>query len=150
MNRRYPSVLYLDTEGLEKLAEEFAESVSAGDRFYLVGKLGSGKSTFARAFLRARGVEGSIPSPSFILDAVYSIKDMEIHHIDLFRLGGSALELEMLGLEEVLDSGSIVLIEWADKLDDLDARIGVVITLEIVGDPGARKVSIDDRRMAGD
>jgi tRNA threonylcarbamoyl adenosine modification protein YjeE len=142
--------LALDTGGLEDLAREYAGSASRGDRILLVGELGSGKSTFARAYLRALGVTGSIPSPSFIMDAVYRARGFEVHHLDLYRLEGCEAELEMLGLEDVMETADVVLVEWADRLPGFAGISGVVIRLETGEDPGVREVRIDDRRMAGD
>ncbi len=80
----------LNIASLEDLARRFALSVKPGDRFFLRGALGAGKSTFARAFIRALGVEGAIPSPTFIMDSVYSIihLGLEVHHIDLYWVHG--------------------------------------------------------------
>ena len=114
----------LDVSGLERLAGELARSVKPGDRFFLSGPLGAGKSTFARAFIRALGVTGAIPSPTFIMDSVYSISEtgFEIHHMDLYRLEGSKEELLMLGFEEILDSDAVVLVEWPERIDDFRKR----------------------------
>ncbi|MBD3277888.1 MAG: tRNA (adenosine(37)-N6)-threonylcarbamoyltransferase complex ATPase subunit type 1 TsaE, partial [Candidatus Aegiribacteria sp.] len=110
--------MILDQSGVESLAVELAQDIRAGDRLYLTGPLGSGKSVFARAVLRELGVSGSIPSPSFIVDAVYYASGLEIHHIDLYRLEGDPAELEAYGIAEVLDSSSsVVLVEWADRLE---------------------------------
>jgi tRNA threonylcarbamoyladenosine biosynthesis protein TsaE len=140
----------MDVRALESEAERLAASVRAGDRFYLTGDLGTGKSTFARAFIRAMGVTGSIPSPSFVMDTVYSAGGLEVHHVDLYRLDAGSPALILLGLEEVLETADVVLVEWADRLPDLDSRDGVTIALEMTVDPEVREVSIRDRRMAGD
>jgi tRNA threonylcarbamoyladenosine biosynthesis protein TsaE len=131
----------MDIRALESEAQRLAASVRAGDRFYLTGDLGTGKSTFVRAFLRAVGVTGSIPSPSFVMDTVYSAGGLEVHHVDLYRLDPGSPALVLLGLEEVLETADVALVEWADRLPDLDARGGV---------RDVREVSIRDRRVAGD
>jgi tRNA threonylcarbamoyladenosine biosynthesis protein TsaE len=150
MSVSIPERSELDIAGLEELAALFAGSARRGDRFYLRGELGTGKTTFARAYLRALGIAGSIPSPSFIMDAVYSTGDLEVHHLDLFRLECTPMELVLLGFEEVLETADIVLVEWADRLADLDSRPGVVLTLAMTGDPDSREVTVEDRRVAGD
>jgi tRNA threonylcarbamoyl adenosine modification protein YjeE len=108
----------LGIRGLEKLAREMAAVVKPGDRFFLCGSLGAGKSTFARAFIRSLGVKGAIPSPTFIMDSVYSIaaSGLEVHHIDLYRLSGSREEMLMLGFEDILESSAVVLIEWPERM----------------------------------
>ena len=139
----------LDRVGLEELAAGFANSVLPGDVFLLEGPLGSGKSVFARAFLRALGVKGTIPSPTFIVDAVYSIGSLEVHHVDLYRLKGSHEELALYGIDEALDGEQVVLVEWADRLED-PGDGGVLIVLGYSDEPMKRKVTVDDRRMARD
>ena len=149
MSGKSTGAMQLDQAGLEDLAGGFASSVRRGDRFYLVGDLGTGKSTFARAFLRALGVTGPVPSPSFIMDAVYEAGGMEIHHVDLYRLKGNDVELVMLGLEEVLETADMVLVEWADRLDHRHDSGGILIRFTMTDDPGLREVSVEDRRVAG-
>ena len=128
-----------------------AREVRAGDRLYLTGPLGSGKSVFARAVLRELGVIGSIPSPSFIVDAVYYVSGLEIHHMDLYRLEGDPAELEAYGIAEVLDSSSsVVLVEWAGRLDTDYLQEGIHVNLEFTEDPLERRVETVDRRVAGD
>lgn len=143
--------MILHQSGVESLASSMAEDVRAGDRIYLTGALGSGKSVFARALLRGLGVEGSIPSPSFIVDAVYYASGLEIHHMDLYRLEGDSAELEAYGIEEVLDSASsVVLVEWADRLEADRIHGGIHVKLEFTEDPLERRVETADRRVAGD
>ncbi len=140
----------LNTEGLEELARKFAASVKPGDRFFLSGPLGAGKSTFARAFIRALGVKGSIPSPTFIMDSVYSIIEMnlEVHHMDLYRLQGSREEMLMLGFEEILASDAVVLIEWPERMQDFTRRRGCTIFIENGISPESRSVRFE-WNMAG-
>ncbi|MBN2587471.1 MAG: tRNA (adenosine(37)-N6)-threonylcarbamoyltransferase complex ATPase subunit type 1 TsaE [Candidatus Fermentibacteraceae bacterium] len=140
----------MDQRALERLAAGVARAMGPGSRLYLTGDLGTGKSVFARAVLRELGVEGAIPSPSFIVDAVYESRGLEIHHIDLYRLKGSAEELEFYGIDDVLDSRAAVIVEWADRLKGLRLRDGVKVHLDFTPDPGKRVVSIDGRIMAGD
>lgn len=76
----------------------------------LQGDLGAGKSTLARALLRALGVQGAIRSPTYTLVERYPLADgHEAWHLDLYRIG-QADELDFLGLDE----GSASL--WADRM----------------------------------
>ena len=134
---------------LEHLAEKIALSMYPGDNIFLVGDLGVGKSVFARAVLRTLGVTGNIPSPSFIVDAVYYTGNKEIHHIDLYRLEGAHRELHSLGIFEALDSSSLAVVEWADRLEEEILDNGVLINIGFTDDPNLREVVVDDRRLAG-
>jgi len=145
--RNTDRMLYIDLQQqeLERIAGEMALKAEPGDRFFLKGPLGSGKSTFARAFLRAMGVSGAIPSPTFIMDSVYSIEasGLEVHHMDLYRLQGSHGEFLMLGFEEILDSRAIVLVEWPERMNDLHRRRGCTVRLSSGSRPDTRRVEID-------
>lgn len=103
------------TKGLaQKLAKELPARIYA-----LVGELGSGKTTFVQAFLRAWGVRGPITSPTFLIIKRFMIYDLRFknaYHIDAYRIK-NAKELLALGLKEILaNKQNIVLIEWAEKV----------------------------------
>lgn len=116
---------------------------------FLSGELGTGKTTFIRAVLRSLGVEGAIPSPSFSVVSSYSCQSFAFHHVDLYRLEGSASELEQFGILDLLASGDVVAVEWAERLpaELRSGGYGVLIRLLPGGD---RELTIEDRRMAGD
>lgn len=139
----------IDQAALEKLATGIACRMGPGSRLFLSGHLGVGKSVFARAVLRELGVKGSIPSPSFIVDAVYSIADLEIHHIDLYRLKGIPDELEFYGIFDVLESDAAVIVEWAERLDATILKKGILVSIGFTDNPMMREVEIDDRSLAG-
>lgn len=135
----------LNVVELEQLACDFASKVKPGDIFFLKGDLGVGKSTFARAFIRSLGVDGAIPSPTFIIDSVYNIEDkqIELHHIDLYRLQGTYEEIVMLGLEDIFDSEAVVLIEWPERLPDYKERRGCEVIISEGSTINCRRVEIE-------
>jgi len=138
----------LDEQGMLDLGGSIAGSLGPGGRVFLVGDLGSGKTTLARAVIRALGVSGAIPSPSFILDAVYALPDFDVHHMDFYRLAGGHDELTMLGFDEILESSAVVIAEWADRFPDLACHPGLHITINCLEDPLLREVVVA-RLMAG-
>jgi tRNA threonylcarbamoyladenosine biosynthesis protein TsaE len=81
---------------------------------YLHGELGSGKTTFARGFLRALGVTAAVRSPTYTLLELYSAAPLTLLHLDLYRLDGPH-ELESLGLREWAGPGHLWLVEWPEK-----------------------------------
>ena len=81
---------------------------------YLRGELGAGKSTLARALLRALGVEGAIRSPTYTLVERYPLARGEAVHLDLYRIAEPG-ELEFLGLEDLRAEASLWLVEWPER-----------------------------------
>ncbi len=139
----------IDQTSLEKLARGIAGRMGPGSRLFLSGDLGAGKSVFARAVLRELGVNGSIPSPSFIVNALYSVAGLEIHHIDLYRLKGIPDELEFYGIYEVFESDAAIIVEWAERLDAAILQKGIFVSIGFTDNAMMREVSVDERGLAG-
>lgn len=82
---------------------------------YLYGDLGAGKTTFAKYFIHSLGWHGHVKSPTYTLIENYEIRDINIYHLDLYRLADSE-EVNFLGLEELYcHDRTIMLIEWPQK-----------------------------------
>ena len=88
-----------DTDATEALGQALARTRPAVAVVHLRGDLGAGKSTLARALLRALGVAGAIRSPTYTLVERYPVEGGEAWHLDLYRIGDAG-ELEFLGLDE--------------------------------------------------
>ena len=115
------------------LGEDLALALKAGDTIALSGDLGAGKSTFARAVIRAIADDPflEVPSPTFTLVQSYDLR-VPVSHFDLYRLGDPA-EVEELGLDELSTHG-ICLIEWPEKAQAYLPRRAVTLTLEQEGE----------------
>jgi N-acetylmuramate 1-kinase len=103
----------------EKLATTLSLWAKPGLVINLTGDVGTGKSTFARAFIKSlakRGDEFDIPSPSFSLVQLYDNTRVPVAHVDLYRLTSPAEVIE-LDLAALL-STNILLIEWPERLND--------------------------------
>lgn len=111
-----PVTLSLPTEAeTEALGALLARHAKRGDCICLEGPIGAGKSSLARAFIRARlGRAEEVPSPTFTLVQVYDAGPVEIWHADLYRLTHPDEVLE-LGLEQAF-AQAICLVEWPDRL----------------------------------
>ncbi|MGO9744087.1 MAG: tRNA (adenosine(37)-N6)-threonylcarbamoyltransferase complex ATPase subunit type 1 TsaE [Roseiarcus sp.] len=104
-----------DETATEALARWLASITRPGDFIALSGDLGAGKTSFARAFLRAMTGDPELeaPSPTFTLIQTYDGPGRRIVHADFFRLHG-ADELVQLGWDEIIE-GAVTLVEWPDR-----------------------------------
>jgi len=125
-------------EATEALAARVAALARPGDAVLLAGDLGAGKSAFARAFLRAAAGDAGleVPSPTFTLVQSYETRRGVVHHFDLWRLDGPGALAE-LGWDEMLRD--IVLVEWPDRLGDLQPEGALEVRLVATG-PESREV----------
>lgn len=96
------------------LAAALAELARPGDLLLLAGELGAGKTAFAQGFGRGLGVTDPITSPTFTLARDYEGR-LLMHHLDVYRLDHLGEVLDV-GLPELLDDGSVTLIEWGDAI----------------------------------
>ncbi|MCG8371030.1 MAG: tRNA (adenosine(37)-N6)-threonylcarbamoyltransferase complex ATPase subunit type 1 TsaE [Proteobacteria bacterium] len=109
----------------------------AGWTLLLSGELGAGKSTFARAFIRAAGHTGTVPSPTYTLVEPYTLPRASIYHVDLYRVSDEN-ELRYLGWNE-LDDGCR-LVEWPDRAPGLVAQADLSLEFSYAG--GGRNVNV--------
>jgi len=104
----------IDEAGMDALAARLALAARGGGVIYLEGDLGAGKTTFARALLRALGARERIKSPTYSLVESYRIGSLDAHHLDLYRIAEPG-ELEWLGLADLWTPDALVLIEWPER-----------------------------------
>ncbi|OCW56044.1 tRNA threonylcarbamoyladenosine biosynthesis protein TsaE [Hoeflea olei] len=121
-------------------AEDVALALKPGDCLCLSGDLGAGKSTFARALIRAVAddPELEVPSPTFTLVQSYRFR-LPIAHLDLYRIG-SPEEVDELGLDDALSEGA-ALIEWPERALEALPEDRITFGFEGLGDSRAVTVT---------
>lgn len=124
---------YRITTKSEEETMEIAENIES-EKFSnmiicLMGDLGSGKTVFTKGFANALGIEENITSPTFNIIKEYTGGEDELYHMDLYRLDG---DVRNLGLDEYFSKDGVVIIEWADMIEDylpeerLDVKFKVI------------------------
>jgi len=115
-------VVGLGPHHIDDLPKAAAELVKQGEGhtvWLLKGEMGSGKTTLVKQIVEQLGVEGTVSSPTFsIVNQYGNTNGRVVYHFDLYRLKNE-LEAFDIGLEEYLNSGSVCLIEWPEKLEKL-------------------------------
>ena len=132
----------------EAHAAATARALDAPCVFALRGPLGAGKTTWVRAFLRALGHDGVVPSPTYTLVEPYEADGLKIWHVDLYRLQ-DPLELEGLGVRELLDGGAVMLVEWPERWPEIDAQSDVCLHLRHGDSELVRRLEVDAMSKRG-
>ncbi len=127
---------------MARLGAAIAAVLQQGDAVCLSGPLGAGKSTLARALIRAlTTADEEAPSPTFTLVQFYVGDPISVAHFDLYRLT-RADEAYEIGLDEALDEGAAV-IEWPERLEGRLPPDRLDVEIRLGEDPQVRHVSLD-------
>lgn len=134
--------LELTLDQLRNWGESFGRDLKPGDIVALEGELGAGKTTLAQAICRGVGIAQDVTSPTFALVNQYKGERGSVYHLDLYRLSGPA-ELTNLAWDDIVNSGSIVIVEWPDRARDRLPRDIIRVQMEYIeGDDNRRRVTL--------
>jgi len=131
-----------DLTDTRRFAVVFAAMLRNGDVVLLDGEMGAGKTTTTKLIAEAIGVVDDVTSPTYTLVHTYSGGRLTLHHADLYRLK-STVEIDDLGLEEMLSAGGVLLIEWGAPAGELFPT-HVFVSLSIDDETG-RTVTLGSR-----
>lgn len=122
-------------EATRRFGAAFAALLQRGDLVTLSGDLGAGKSTLARAVIRALAGDETldVPSPTFTIAQAYEDLPLPVTHADLYRISMPE-EVDELGFEQALEDG-VLLVEWPQKAQGLlpAPQFAVALTHEGAG-----------------
>lgn len=132
----------LDEAGLARIAELIALKVQAGDVIALRGDLGAGKTTFARALIRAllADPDAEVASPTFPIVLPYVTPRVRVAHFDLYRLNGPE-DLDEVGYDDALATG-LAIVEWPERAETALPADRLEITLAAGSDAELRDAAV--------
>ncbi len=118
----------------QRLGGQLGQLLRPGHVVALVGELGAGKTCLTQGIARGLGVEEPVTSPTFIMVNEYRIADgVAFYHIDCYRLDENGVaEALAIGMDELLGSGGICVVEWAERIESLLPHEHLAVTLAYV------------------
>ena len=137
--KNFKSMIATSTEETQKLGESFSKNLKPGNVVALIGNLAAGKTSFVKGVLRGLDYKYEVTSPTFTLINEYYAKSKVIH-VDFYR-EENITRWNELGFQNMINSDSIILIEWADLIPDLLPNIDYKLHFEHNGED-KRKIEI--------
>ncbi|MBT7074492.1 MAG: tRNA (adenosine(37)-N6)-threonylcarbamoyltransferase complex ATPase subunit type 1 TsaE [Anaerolineae bacterium] len=124
-------------EQSRRMGMRLGAMLKLGDILCLQGDLGAGKTTFVQGLAQGWGSLDPVSSPTFIIVNLYRRADQsQLFHLDTYRLE-SASEAEMLDLDEMLATGSLV-IEWPERIENILPKERLWLNLEYIDEERRR------------
>jgi len=145
VNIDFNTILNSPDETIE-LGRRLGSQLKGGEVIAVCGPLGSGKTHLIKGIAAGAGAEDrrKVNSPTFVVVNEYAGR-LDIYHIDAYRLD-SVSEFEMLGFDDFCYPQSVVLIEWADKIESALQAINYIrIELEHAGET-QRKIHVVSKK----
>ena len=131
-------------EETRKIGEKIGSKLDKGSLILLDGPLGSGKTVLVKGIAKSLNIEEEITSPSFTIISEYQgylqnnpSHKVQFFHVDLYRIE-NAEEIEDLGLDDIIYSNGIVVIEWGEKLEPILPDSCIKISISIQSDLSRR------------
>lgn len=118
-------------EQTQRLGVRLGQLLMPGDAICLGGDLGAGKTTFTSGIGQGWGSTQPVTSPTYVIVHKHQRSENQdlLYHLDAYRIT-SAGDAESIGLEDILDSRSTVIIEWAENIREFLPADRLWITFE--------------------
>ena len=105
----------------------------------LQGELGTGKTTFVRGLLRARGIRGAVKSPTYTLVEHYPISSLYFFHFDFYRFTNPN-EWDSAGMSDYFRDDAVCLVEWPERVGDRLPKPDLALSLSYANEDEGRDV----------
>ena len=119
-----------------ELGKKISKNLFRGATILLYGDLGAGKTTFTKGIGIGLGIEDDINSPTFNIAKCYFNKgNLNLYHIDAYRLEDVPKENKDIGLEELIEGDGVCIIEWPIFIKEMiNEDDSLIITINITDD----------------
>lgn len=124
----------------EELGQKLGRRLRGGEVIELRSDLGGGKTTLVRGLAAGLGSDDAVASPSFTISRVYISPELELHHYDFYRLTEPGVMTDELS-EVMGDPQNIVVVEWADIVEDVLPKQHIEIDISVTGE-NERRISV--------
>jgi tRNA threonylcarbamoyladenosine biosynthesis protein TsaE len=128
-------------EETQEFSKNFAKKFKGGEAIALYGDLGAGKTTFTQGLARGLGIKSRTISPTFVILRSYRGKSFNLHHLDLYRLISEKDVIEQGIFDLFNDPKNIVVIEWAEKMENFLPKNTIRIHLKYLNE-NTREIEI--------
>lgn len=128
-----------DAAATQALGARLAPTLTGGMIVTLAGDLGTGKTTLVRGLLRARGIEGSVKSPTYTLVEHYLSSSLYFYHFDFYRFTNQN-EWDSAGMSDYFRSDAVCIVEWPERVGDRLPHPDLALSLSYAAQDGGRDV----------
>ena len=125
-----------------QFAKDLSKTISYGSTIFMIGDLGSGKTTFTKGFAAGLGYSNEVQSPTYPILNEYSNSNNFIYHFDLYRLKSISEFLEIGGIEYLSSQNGICIIEWPELIEGFDIDNKFKISFTVNDDISSRKIEV--------
>ena len=138
-----------DAAATEALGARIAPALHGSMIVTLAGDLGTGKTTLVRGLLRARGISGSVKSPTYTLVEHYPISSLYFYHFDFYRFT-TPDEWDAAGVQDYFRDDAVCLVEWPERVGDRLGTPDLALSLSYVPGDDGRSLAAVAHTAAGE
>ena len=125
-----------------QFAKDLSKIIPYGSTIFMIGDLGSGKTTFTKGFAEGLGFSNEVQSPTYPILNEYSNSGNFIYHFDLYRLKSVSEFLEIGGIEYLFSKNGICIIEWPELIKSFDIENQFKILFRMNENESSRTIEV--------